>query len=88
MSMAGALIISGGENIDPRRIESVLERHPAVTECVVVGRSDDEWANVPSHLWMVSKPETSKRFRNTCTVTNSLQKFTTWASSTKRHGKN
>ena len=42
-----ALIISGGENIDPRRIESVLERHPTVSECVVVGRSDDEWGQRP-----------------------------------------
>ena len=42
-----ALIISGGENIDPRRIETVIERHPSVRACVVVGRADSEWGQRP-----------------------------------------
>src|SRR5688500_16315808 len=37
------MIISGGSNIYPREIEEVLLRHPAVTECSVVGRSHPEW---------------------------------------------
>jgi acyl-CoA synthetase (AMP-forming)/AMP-acid ligase II len=37
------LIISGGSNIYPREIEEVLQRHPAVAECSVVGRPHPEW---------------------------------------------
>lgn len=36
-------IIRGGENIAPAEIEDVLRRHPAVTDCAVVGISDSEW---------------------------------------------
>ena len=34
------MIIVGGENVYPREIENVLERHPAVRECAVVGQGD------------------------------------------------
>jgi len=37
------LIISGGSNIYPREIEDVLNLHPAVAECSVVGRPHPEW---------------------------------------------
>jgi fatty-acyl-CoA synthase len=37
------LIISGGENIHPSEIESVLAEHPAVAECAVFGIADEEW---------------------------------------------
>ena len=37
------MIISGGTNIYPREIEDVLNRHPAVAECSVVGRPHPEW---------------------------------------------
>ncbi len=37
------MIISGGSNIYPREIEEVLLRHPAVSECSVVGRPHPEW---------------------------------------------
>ena len=40
-------IISGGENIDPRRIEQVLLAHAHVQEAVVVGRPDAEWGERP-----------------------------------------
>jgi fatty-acyl-CoA synthase len=49
------LIIRGGENIAPREVESVLEKHPAVSEAQVIG--------VPSHkygeevmAWIKCKP--------------------------------
>lgn len=35
------MIISGGENISPVEIESVLSLHPAVSEVAVAGISDD-----------------------------------------------
>ena len=34
------LIIKGGENISPRKIEEVLYRHPCVSEAAVVGKED------------------------------------------------
>jgi acyl-CoA synthetase (AMP-forming)/AMP-acid ligase II len=37
------MIISGGSNIYPREIEDVLNLHPAVAECSVVGRPHPEW---------------------------------------------
>jgi O-succinylbenzoic acid--CoA ligase len=41
------LIISGGENIYPAEIESVLLAHPAVEEAAVVGLPDARWGNLP-----------------------------------------
>ncbi|NPC58263.1 class I adenylate-forming enzyme family protein [Caenimonas soli] len=40
------LIISGGENIHPAEIESLLAEHPAVAECAAFGLPDDEWGEV------------------------------------------
>ena len=37
------MIISGGTNIYPREIEDVLNLHPAVLECSVIGRPHPEW---------------------------------------------
>jgi 2-furoate---CoA ligase len=37
------MIISGGENISPVDIESVLSLHPKVDEVVVAGLKDDRW---------------------------------------------
>lgn len=37
------VVISGGENIHPARVEAVLEAHPAVTAAVAFGVPDPEW---------------------------------------------
>lgn len=41
------MIISGGENIYPAEIESVLQGHPAIKEVAVIGLSNAKWGEVP-----------------------------------------
>lgn len=41
------LIVSGGENVYPAEIESVLLAHPAVAEAGVCGQADPQWGQVP-----------------------------------------
>ena len=40
------LVISGGENVYPAEVESVLHDHPAVAEAAVVGVPDERWGEV------------------------------------------
>ncbi|MEM0167252.1 MAG: AMP-binding protein [Thermoplasmata archaeon] len=37
---------SGGENIYPTEIENVIEKHPDVIECAVIGVPDEKWGEV------------------------------------------
>jgi acyl-CoA synthetase (AMP-forming)/AMP-acid ligase II len=42
------MIISGGENIYPKEIETVIYGHEAVLECAVFGIPDDKFGEVPA----------------------------------------
>jgi fatty-acyl-CoA synthase len=37
------MIITGGENVYPAEVESVLTRHPAIAEVAVIGEPDEQW---------------------------------------------
>ena len=58
MGRAKDLIISGGENIHPAEVESVLSEHPAVAECAVFGVPDERWGEVPKAV-VVARPGAS-----------------------------
>jgi len=51
------LIISGGFNIFPSDIESVLMQHPDVAEAAVVGIPHREWGETPMALVVKKNPE-------------------------------
>ncbi|WNG13486.1 long-chain fatty acid--CoA ligase [Cystobacter fuscus] len=40
------MFISGGENVYPLELETVLHEHPAVRTCAVVGLPDEKWGEV------------------------------------------
>ena len=52
------IIVSGGENVSPKLVESVLCRHPAVQEAAVIGIPDDKWGEAVKGL-VVLRPGTS-----------------------------
>ncbi|WP_077327669.1 o-succinylbenzoate--CoA ligase [Virgibacillus siamensis] len=53
------LIISGGENIYPSEIESVLAMLESIQEAAVVGKESEEWGQVPI-AFVVKKDEITK----------------------------
>jgi acyl-CoA synthetase (AMP-forming)/AMP-acid ligase II len=40
------LIVSGGENVRPHRVEAALLSHPGVADVAVAGREDREWGQL------------------------------------------
>ncbi|HEU4319276.1 MAG TPA: AMP-binding protein [Acidimicrobiia bacterium] len=43
---ADAVIVTGGENVNPEQVEAVLREHEGVVDACVVGVDDDEWGQV------------------------------------------
>jgi long-chain acyl-CoA synthetase len=41
------MIVTGGENVYPAEVESVLSTHPAIAEIAVVGIPSQQWGEVP-----------------------------------------
>ena len=41
------MIISGGENVYPAEVESVLMRHPQILEAAVIGQPSEKWGESP-----------------------------------------
>lgn len=46
LGRADTVIVTGGENVDPEHVESVLRQHPGVEEAVVLGLPDAEWGEL------------------------------------------
>jgi fatty-acyl-CoA synthase len=40
------MVITGGENVYPAEVESVLYDHPAITEIAVIGPPDEQWGEM------------------------------------------
>ncbi len=51
LGRADTVIITGGENVDPARVESRIEEHPAVDDVLVIGLPDAEWGEVIACLY-------------------------------------
>jgi fatty-acyl-CoA synthase len=52
------MVISGGVNVYPAEVEGVLEQHPNVAECAVIGVEDREWGE-RVRAFVVAKPGTA-----------------------------
>lgn len=48
LGRADAVIVTGGENVHPERVEAELREHPGVRDALVVGIPDPEWG------WLVA----------------------------------
>jgi acyl-CoA synthetase (AMP-forming)/AMP-acid ligase II len=50
------MIVSGGENVYSAEVEKVINQHPAVASCAVIGVPDDTWGE-RVHAVVVLKPQ-------------------------------
>lgn len=68
------MMISGGENISPVEIESLLSLHPAVDEVAVVGLPDERWGQRVTAFIKRRQPVTEQELNDHC-VTSGLANF-------------
>jgi O-succinylbenzoic acid--CoA ligase len=66
VSRRSDLIISGGENIYPTEIETILSQHPAILEVCVVGTEDPEWGQVVTVVAIAKQPITLDQIQAFC----------------------
>jgi O-succinylbenzoic acid--CoA ligase len=66
VSRRSDLIISGGENIYPSEIESILLEHSAIIEACVVGISDREWGESVAAVIVTEVELSLAEVRNFC----------------------
>jgi 2-furoate---CoA ligase len=64
------MIITGGENVSPGEIESVLSLHPAVAEVAVVGLPDQRWGQRIVGFVKRSSPVTAAALDDWCCRSN------------------
>ncbi len=54
------LIVTGGENVNPREVEAVLMGHPQICDCAVIGLADDQWGQLVA-AFVVCKDRITER---------------------------
>ena len=60
------MIISGGENVSPVEIESMLSLHPAVSEVAVVGLLDQRWGKIVTAFIAAKTPVSAEELDTYC----------------------
>lgn len=60
------MVVSGGENVYPAEIESVLHEHPAVDDAAVIGVPDERWGEVCAAFVVVRAPVGEDELREHC----------------------
>jgi len=60
------MIVSGGENVYPAEVESVLHEHPAVVEAAVVGVRDERWGEVGAAYVVVREDVADEELQRWC----------------------
>jgi fatty-acyl-CoA synthase len=60
------MYISGGENVYPAEVESVLMSHPAVVEAAVVGLPDSRWGETGAAVVVIRSPATEDELIEWC----------------------
>lgn len=55
---AGDMYISGGENVYPAEVETLLKSHPHIEEVAVKGMADDTWGE-SGHAFVIASPGAS-----------------------------
>lgn len=60
------MYISGGENVYPAEVESVLMAHPAVVEAAVVGLPDPRWGETGAAVVVTRSPTTEDELIEWC----------------------
>jgi 2-furoate---CoA ligase len=60
------MIITGGENVSPGEIESVLSLHPSVADVAVVGLPDERWGKRVVAFVRCAEPSDAKALDDWC----------------------
>ncbi|MBI4788538.1 MAG: long-chain fatty acid--CoA ligase [Chloroflexi bacterium] len=60
------MIISGGENIYPAEVESVLHAHPAIAEAALIGIPDAKWGEVGRAIVVTTNDVTAEELTAFC----------------------
>ncbi len=58
------MVITGGENVYPAEVESVLYEHPAVAEVAVIGLPDETWGECVTAVVVAKEPVTLDDLRS------------------------